>query len=245
MKYTSSSPSSSSSQATIESLVKAGLTLLFTSIDNSRAFTQQLYDAMPNIYELVPKPQCPCEIPEQDCPPRCFCEVTWEALPGESLALGIHVTNSRCSRQSFSVYSTPFEGPGAPTSSIGVTPNNAVLAPGQTAVFNATYTVPTTVPQGEYQTEIVVRIPALGGYYERAVCVTLKIGCKSTCSDRCCTCCVEMGDVPKRIRAHQWYHHFQCVELCGVQREDVQDMLSHAIESSDDLAVRTLGGEER
>src|SRR5262249_46017024 len=89
-----------------------------------------------------------------------------------------------------------------------LSPASLSLAPGQAGVVRATFTVPRT-PEGDYDAEIVVR-----GLYEQCVCVTLKVQCKKTCGDECCACEVVQGDPPVRIRAHQWYHHFQCTEPC-------------------------------
>jgi hypothetical protein len=211
--------------------------LLFTSIDNARAFTQIAYEAMPQMYGLTPKTSSPCDIPEQDCPPRFFCDVTWEAIPEEPLALSIRVTNSAHSGKSFYAYSRPFQGPGAPASSITVAPSSISLAPGQTGIFHATYTVPAATPQGEYDAEIVVVVAVTGGYYQRAARVTLKVGCHQVCQERCCTCSVAMGEAPVRIHAHQWYHHFQCIETCDVQQGDLKTLLAQVHKQKQEVAA--------
>jgi hypothetical protein len=146
-----------------------------------------------------------CDIPEQECPPRCVCEIDWAACRGETLKATIRVTNTGSKPQNFSFQATPFQGPGNPPDQIQLAPTNATLAPGGSTVVQATLTVSGAFQSGQqYTAEILIR-----GAYEQCVRVNLVVGCEAVCH-----CEVEQGDIPVRIRAHQWYDHFQCEEPC-------------------------------
>jgi hypothetical protein len=149
-----------------------------------------------------------CEIPEIDCPPRCVCEVTWEASPGETPALTVRVTNASKFARTFHLDATSFVGDGGSPGTITLAPKSLSLPAGHVGIVNATFTVP-DVPEGAYEAEILVR-----GAYEQCVRVRLTVKCEKTCGESRCTCEVVQGDPPVRIRAHHWYDHFQCTEPC-------------------------------
>jgi hypothetical protein len=212
--------SSTGQQPTLDDLFGFGLNLLLMSIDNVRTVMRQARRFLPQVPDLaLTLPKCPCAIPEVECPPRCVCEVTWEAIAGETLGHTVRVTNSSRFPRTFYLHATEFAGSGASPGTISLAPTSLTLASGQTGICNAAFTVPTTSLQGDYYAEIVVR-----GAYEQAVCIMLKVGCKKKCGDECCTCSVVQGDPPIRVRAHQWYHHFQCSEACEVPQGDADDL---------------------
>ena len=95
---------------------------------------------------------------------------------------------------------------------LSLSPATLTLQAGQTGIVNAKFTVP-NAPDGDYHAEIVIK-----GAYEQCVRVRLRISCKKVCGDEHCVCEVVQGDPPVRIRAHHWYHHFQCTEPCGDER---------------------------
>jgi hypothetical protein len=157
-------------------------------------------------------PGC-CEIPEVDCPPRCVCEITWEAARGEKLQCSIRVVNSSASARTFHLSSTAFAGPaGGGKAAIDLAPTSLQLAGGMSGVVEASFAVPDEMAPGAYEAEILVR-----GAYEQCVrvllCVTRKPGCGPDLP-QCCRCEITQGDPPIRIRAHHWYDHFQCSEPC-------------------------------
>jgi hypothetical protein len=210
MSHTSVKQSSSSTQQpSLTGLLDFGLQLVLLSIENVQTIMQQAQTLLAPV-PLFPgmRRSCGCEIPEQDCPPHCACEVEWNAVPGETLLLAIRVTNSWSGSLPFQMIPTPFTGISGSPGTIAVSPSSFSSLPGQSQFVNATFTVP-QVPEGQYNAEIVVR-----GLYDQYVCVTLNVQCKKTCGDSCGCCEVIQGAPPQRIRAHQWYHHFQCTEDC-------------------------------
>jgi hypothetical protein len=208
MSHTSvkQSPSTVSS---LNDLVEFGTKLVLLSLDNFRTIMQQapsLPLQLPDLALLRPKD--PCAIPETECPPRCVCDVTWEASPAETPTVTVRVTNSSTSARTFQLHATPFMGPGGSPGTLSLSPSTLTLQPTQSGIVNAKFTVP-NVPEGDYHAEIVIR-----GAYEQCVRIRLRVRCSKTCGDEHCICEVVQGDPPVRIRAHHWYHHFQCTEPC-------------------------------
>jgi hypothetical protein len=202
----------------LEELLGIGGKLLVLSLDSTRAFIRQAVTLFPPLPSI---PDCPalrlkdpCEIPEVECPPRCVCEATWEASPGETVHLTVRVTNASRASRTFHLQATPFRGPGPSPGTITLTPPSLSLGSGRTDATAATFVVP-NVAEGDYESEILVR-----GAYEQCVRVTLKIRCAKTCGVEHCTCTVVQGDPPQRIRAHRWYDHFQCTEPCVEDQPD-------------------------
>jgi hypothetical protein len=157
-----------------------------------------------------------CEIPEVDCPPRCVCEITWDASAGEELNCTIRVRNASQSARTFTIEATQFAGPGNPTD-ITVSPTKLDLKPGASGVVSVSYTVPEAQPQGDYYAEIVIT-----GSYEQCVEILLHVLPKQLCppGQPHCFCEVVQGEPPVRIRAHHWYDHFQCTEPCFTPPRD-------------------------
>jgi hypothetical protein len=215
MSHASVKQPPSTGQPSLEDLVEFGIKLLLLPLDNFRTIMQQAPSfllQMPDLASLRPKD--PCAIPETECPPRCVCEVTWVASPGETPYLTVRVTNSSKSARVFQLHATPFAGAGGSPGTISLSPTSLTLQPGHAGIVSARFTVP-DVPEGDYHAEIVVQ-----GAYEQCVYVMLRVQCKKTCGDEHCTCDVVQGDPPVRIRAHRWYDHFQCTEPCiGSERQ--------------------------
>jgi hypothetical protein len=209
MSHASVKQPPSTGQPSLEDLVGLGLKLLFLSLDNFRTVLQQAPSVLPRMPALASLgPKCPCAIPETECPPRCVCDVTWEASPGETPGLTVRVTNSSKSTRTFRVHATPFAGPGGSPGTLDLSPSSLTLQPGHAGIVSAKFTVP-NVPEGDYHAEVIVN-----GAYEQCVRVTLRVQCRKTCGDEHCTCDVVQGDPPVRIRAHHWFDHFQCTEPC-------------------------------
>ncbi|MBI3015729.1 MAG: hypothetical protein HYY65_11890 [Candidatus Tectomicrobia bacterium] len=196
-------------QPTMVNLATLAPRLLAMSVDSARVFMQQaagiLSPAMPAWSALKPKGMC--EIPETECPPRCACEIAWEAGRGETLRCTIRVTNASQTGRTFTFQATPFVGAGGSSATIALSPTNLTLPAGQSGVVTATFTVPAGFTPGRYEAEILVQ-----GAYEQCVCVTLEVQ-----GEQHCACEVAQGDPPVRIRAHRWHDHFQCAEPCAPQ----------------------------
>jgi hypothetical protein len=214
MSHTSVKHSSSTAQqSNLDGLFELSLKVLLLSIENARTImrnTQGLMALIPALPSFQSK--CPCEIPEMECPPHCNCEVHWDAIPGETVGLSIRVTNSSRFLRNYYLTANPFSSGGASPGTISLTPASLSLAAGGSGVVKATLTV-LQVPEGEYDAEIVVN-----GGYQQFICVRLRVGCKKTCGNECCTCEIVFQDErPVRIKAHQWYHHFQCTDYCVIE----------------------------
>jgi hypothetical protein len=202
--------------------------LISTSIEGLRDLVQRLGDTMaPALSQSLKSPQvragrrrcgcgC-CEIPEQECPPRCVCEICWEAASDEELTCTVRVRNASSRTRTFELSATELAGPAGTIAAFTVTPAELTLAPGRAGLAQATFTVPETA-EGSYEGEILIH-----GAYEQCVClqVTVREPRKCTCGQQrcrcgqqCCVCEVVQGDPPVRIRAHHWYDHFQCSERC-------------------------------
>ena len=208
MSHVSVKPASTPAPS-LQELFAFGSKLLAMSIDNARTIMQQaasLLPSMPDVRALGPKGMC--EIPETECPPRCVCEVTWEASPGETPGLTVRVVNASKAARMFKLHATPFTGVGGSPGTITLTPDSLSLPAGHAGVVQAAFTVP-NVQAGDYEAEILVQ-----GAYEQCVRVRLKVRCEKTCGEERCICDVVQGDLPVRIRAHHWYDHFQCTEAC-------------------------------
>ena len=159
-----------------------------------------------------------CEIPETECPPRCVCELRWEAAAGEKVKGTIRVTNTGAQPQAFSFPATTLAGDGhdsglAPT----VTPAGATLKPGESIQLVVNFTVTNAFQVGRiYAGEVKIR-----GRYEQ--CVKLRLDVQP--ADRA-HCDVDHGEIPTRVRAHNWYDHFQCEEPCfdPIPQRTIQDL---------------------
>lgn len=164
----------------------------------------------PSALRCPPRSDC-CAIPEVDCPPRCVCEIDWEAALGEKLHCTVRVENSSATTRTFHVQATPFSGPGGAGPAVAVAPASFELAGGASRAVEATFAVPEEMAVGAHEAEIVVR-----GAYEQCVRVVLRVTGKPRCGPESppCRCTVTQGDPPVRIRAHHWYDHFQCAEPC-------------------------------
>jgi hypothetical protein len=203
--------------------------LISVSIEGLRDLGQRLGDVLaPAISQArnspqrrATRPRCGCgccQIPEQECPPRCVCEVCWEAAAGEELTCTVRVRNASSRTRTFELSATELTGPAGTLAELTVTPARLTMAPGRSGLVQGTLMLPENAATGIYEGEILIR-----GAYEQCVCVqvTVKGTRNCTCGQRecccrqqCCTCEVVQGDPPVRIRAHYWYDHFQCTERC-------------------------------
>ncbi|MGH8094620.1 MAG: hypothetical protein ACREIF_14310 [Chthoniobacterales bacterium] len=153
-------------------------------------------------------PGC-CVIPQSECPPHCACELSWEASPGETIRFAIQVTNRSSATHNFIFQAQPFSLSGGSLGEIALVPKSAQLAPGQTAVVAGAFQITEAFTRGAtYRTEILVT-----GGYQQHVCLSLLVE-----SEEIARCTIEQGDPPMRIRAHEWYSHFQCSEPCFPER---------------------------
>ena len=154
----------------------------------------------------LPKICLPCDIPETECPPYCVCDIEWHACRGQQLKATIQVRNTARVARPFTFTATPFQGPGNPNMAVDLAPPNTVLQPNQTVVVNVTFTVTPEFQAGQYYYGEVV----ITGAYAQCVRLLMHVRPEETPH-----CVVDQGEIPTRIRAHRWYHHFQCEEPCA------------------------------
>jgi hypothetical protein len=147
-----------------------------------------------------------CAIPETECPPYCVCQIDWEASRGEHLHATIRVTNVGKQSRLFVFQADPFQGSSGDTGvAPSLSPTTATLDPNQSVVVSADLDVGEQFqPSGSYSAEIKIR-----GAYEQCVQIQLLVR-----PEHKVHCEVQQGEIPTRIRAHHWYDHFQCEELC-------------------------------
>jgi hypothetical protein len=147
-----------------------------------------------------------CAIPETECPPRCVCQIEWEARRGEGLRATIRVTNVGQQARPFTFQAGSFQGSSGDTGVVPtLSPAAATLKPNESVVVGVGLEVGESFQPGQdYDSEVLIR-----GAYEQ--CVTLKLHVQPA---RATHCEVRQGEIPTRIRAHHWYDHFQCEELC-------------------------------
>jgi hypothetical protein len=155
---------------------------------------------------LSSMPKGCCDIPETSCPPRCACTLTWQASVGELRRGRIEVRNTSKDTITYHLVSTPFK---ACEKTLDykplVTPSALTIAPGQSATATVEIAVGEQFhPGATYHSEILVQ-----GKYERCVRLELQMRC-----DQDEICRFDHGDIPHRIRADDWYRHFQCSEPC-------------------------------
>jgi hypothetical protein len=145
-----------------------------------------------------------CEIPETGCPPRCACTVRWDACTGERRVAAIRIRNTSKDSVTYTLSAKPFESCGK-TSTVSplFTPASITAAAGQTVQAEIGVVVTDAFQAGTtWHAEVLV-----SGKYERCVKVELHIEC-----DECCS--FDLGDIPYRTKADEWYRHFQCSSPC-------------------------------
>lgn len=210
---------SSSQLFDVQTLAGLGPRLLSMSVDSAREFARQAAAIVSPALAIMPaatlsqaaRPSAAdacCAVPEVDCPPRCVCEIAWEASPGEKLRCTVRVTNSSRTERAFQVKAVPLTGPGGAAVPFTVAPPTVTLPAGGSAVVEASVALPENLATGSYQGEILVV-----GAYEQWICVKLTVQ-----GEQHCHCEVVQGDPPVRLRAHHWYDHFQCAEPCAPPR---------------------------
>ncbi len=147
-----------------------------------------------------------CDIPETCCPPRCACTLSWDASPGETRKATIKIRNTSKDAVDYQLVPKAFEACGKSIDATpDVTPSELRAAAGETVTATVSVEVGDQFhPGATYHAEILVR-----GKYERSVCLELNL-----CCDEDSVCRFDLGDIPYRKRADDWFRHFQCSEPC-------------------------------
>ncbi len=147
-----------------------------------------------------------CAVPETGCPPSCVGRLELRASRKEPAVGMVKVTNTDRVARNFTFEAESFHGPSGDTGvKAAVEPAAAPLAPDQSVVVKVVVPPDAAFEPGTaYQGRLLVR-----GAYEQCVCLELQICTRTTPS-----CEVAQGPIPRRVRAHHWYDHFQCEEPC-------------------------------
>lgn len=168
---------------------------------------QPWLDAYTQLFTLPkPNPKCGCKIPETECPPYRACTLDWTMTPGDRRVGHIEIQNTAKQPILYTLEATPLSSCARRTEvRPELKPSSGTAAPGESLRVEVSLTADDSLRPGEtYQSEIKIR-----GKYERSVGVRVEV------SSQAAACCrVELGDIPRRVRADNWTKHFQCTELC-------------------------------
>ncbi len=167
-----------------------------------------------------------CQIPETECPPYCVCELEWEAFQRDTVKGSIDVYNTGEQASQFSLSGDEFRA-ASDLSSVkpALNPASFTLQPGESQRVEVSVQVGESMdPDQTYHSEVKI-----AGRYEQ--CVRLVVHVRRRLFPNCR---VDHGEIPTRIRAHRWYDHFQCEELCfepvrRLQREPVKPVAKAAV----------------
>ncbi|MGR8931912.1 MAG: COG1470 family protein [Gammaproteobacteria bacterium] len=188
--------------------------LLTRSIDQYAALLKKSAEVVSG---LVPndlsQSDC-CAVPETPCPPRCSYQIHWEAGRGETVQAHVKVTNSGSAAREFTFKAEPLQtgGQGDVPLPVVVEPAQATLQPGQAVTLNLRVAVDQKSSLAAcYTGELVIH----GGWEQ---CLKLLLDVSAGCD---CVVEIQHGDPGVKVRAHQWYEHYQCTEPCKQQRTDV------------------------
>jgi hypothetical protein len=150
-----------------------------------------------------------CDIPETNCPSPYVCRILWEGCPGDTFKYQLQVTNTSDIEREFNLIPSPFL---CTEEAVTVTPDNKKLLPDQSLNATISFTIPDTFGGGLYRARIKV-----AGAYAQFITINLTVA-----DHQDCCCSIEQGEIPTRLKAHQWFDHFQCEEQCfePIEQED-------------------------
>ncbi|WP_152207290.1 hypothetical protein [Marinobacter changyiensis] len=166
-----------------------------------KTFDGSYSDACSVCHGHHPKGQSCCDLPETCCPDPCVCRIRWSGCPGDSFRFQIQVTNTSKTEREFTLVSVPFP---FTEEVVKVTPDKKTLATDESFQAVLSFTIPDSFAGSNYFTKVKVI-----GAYEQYIQVCLAVRPLQACS-----CHIVQGDIPKRVKAHHWFHHFQCEQEC-------------------------------
>lgn len=147
-----------------------------------------------------------CSIPETECPPRCTCELCWETCRGLTVSGRLEVRNTGKTPVKISLEAGTFRSDGSDSGvAAKLSPESLTLQPQQTQAVTVTVTPGESFEPNRVYTATV----AVNGRYADCAKLRLRVHAADTP-----VCTLEHGEIPTRIRAHNWFDHFQCEELC-------------------------------
>ncbi len=206
--------SSTTKSADVERLMRDSLRLgeqaysqlMAPTFELGRALLGDYLKMWQDVAKAGGRSSCTCQVPEQDCPPRCVCDLTWVVTPGGRVEGSLRVTNTGQTGRAFAFRATNLVAAGHdPDITPSLQPDQATLAPGESVLVQVSAAGTDRLQVGrQYTAEIRV-----AGLYEQCVRVTIDVEAEARPH-----CDVEQGEMPTRIRAHRWSDHFQCEEPC-------------------------------
>ena len=176
------------------------------SLELGRAVWTDAWRAWEDAAKGVAARSCGCRVPERPCPPRCVCELSWDATVGRVLRGSVRVTNTGRAARDFVASATNLVAPDHdPDVTPALEPAQFALEPGRSQLVTVSLTGTERLQPGRtYAAEV-----RIAGLYEQ--CVALRVVPRPEPRPHCD---VEQGEIPTRIRAHRWSDHFQCEEPC-------------------------------
>lgn len=146
---------------------------------------------------------CPvCEIPETHCPHHCVCAIDWYGAVGDTLHHKIQITNTGKEKRNFELVPQVFS---CTDKIVTLAPNKKLLAPGESFQAEISFTIPEGFAGSDYEAEILLK-----GAYEQCIKLYLEVKTHHEAS-----CHIKQGEIPKVIKAHHWFNHFQCEKPCA------------------------------
>lgn len=180
--------------------------VLFATLDSGAGVIRRTFDGSYETYDTALCRVCHghhsgacCDIPETTCPVSCH--IRWSGCVGDSFHYEVQLTNRTRLEREFTLTPEPFPVIGE---TVTVSPDQKTLEPDESVTVVVSFTIPESMAGGCYQSRI-----RLVGAYEEDIKVSLAVATR-----QCCQCHIEQGESPKKIRAHHWYHHFQCTQDC-------------------------------
>jgi len=142
-----------------------------------------------------------CLIPEGKCPDYYVGTICWNGCSGDTLKHHLQIINKGKEKRLFTLEAEPFA---STDKSASIAPDSRELKPGESLKAVISFTIPDDFVGSHFSSHINIK-----GKYEQCLKLDLQVKPRQ----HCCTA-IEQGEIPKRIKAHQWFHHFQCEEEC-------------------------------
>jgi hypothetical protein len=131
--------------------------------------------------------------------------IAWQFGRGVAPEAAFTVFNTGKANRVFSFVPTPLAGAESTPAILVVTPDSAMLSPGQSTAARMQLQHSEALNPGQhYKAALVIR-----GFYDQRVHVHCHVERDSSGHVE-----IQQADAPTRIRAHHWYDHFQCTVDC-------------------------------
>lgn len=177
-------------------------------------FTGSWEQCVPIVARILPDPFEKRELEQSDAPPLFTSKthhptrptpITWKAQRGVTAQAQVVLRNMGSGARTFNLSTSPLTGIDADTAKLSLSHTTVELAPRQHQLITVKLEDTGGLhPEQVYETHLLV-----DGFYEDRLPLSVAIESDATAYVR-----VTQGDPPTRIRAHQWYHHFQCTVPC-------------------------------